>query len=236
MKKVLLGLFALSAVSFAAKGDLYFEPRMGMDMGAKYEGYSYGGVDLLSEDTRGFGGEIALEFYESMTDNFDLGVGIAYQHHAERDSQNLKGVAFDTDRGFINGEADLEGADYKSIPLYVTAKYRFNVDGNVIPYVKANLGYSFNFDSGDLTAKYNGTASTNKGTFSRDGELTGSTRTDDGLYYAVGGGVEYNNFTVDLMYSVTMAETEADVYGGGTIKEDNNYERVVLAVGYKFNI
>lgn len=234
MKKVLLGLFALSAVSFAAKGDLYLEPRMGMDIGAKYEGYNYGGVDLLSEDTDGFGGEIALEFYKGITDNFDLGVGIAYQHHAERDSEKLSGELRDFDSGKVvaSAEAELEGADYKSIPLYVTAKYRFNVDGNVIPYVKANLGYSFNFDSGDLSAKYNADSVIGSGS----GELTGSTRTDDGLYYAIGGGVEYNNFTVDLMYSVTMAETEADIYGGGTIKEDNNYERVVLAVGYKFNI
>ena len=59
------------------------------------------------------------------------------------------------------------------------------------------------------------------------------TDTDNGLYYAVGGGVEYHNFTVDLMYAVNKAETEADDLNG---KEDNDYERVVLAVGYKFNI
>lgn len=210
MKKILLGLAALSAVSFAAQGDTYLNVRFGGDLGASYTGYEYNGMDILSDKTDGFGGELALEGYKSITDNFDLGLGMAYQFHADRDNQDVPG-------GYYTG------ADYKSLPVYLTAKYNFNLNSEIKPYLKANVGYSFNFDSSDIEAKEKATGKTYK--FNTDVE--------NGLYWALGGGVEYKNFTVDLMYAVTKAETEVKDWDE---KEDNDYGRVVLSAGYRFNL
>lgn len=207
MKKVILGLVALSAISFAAQGDTYLNARFGGDLGAKYDSISAGNLTILNDKTDGFGGELALEGYKSLTDNFDLGLGIAYQFHADRDSQEVSGGYF-------------KGGEYKSLPVYVTAKYNFNLDSDVKPYLKANLGYSFNFDSSDVETNF-------------DAPL--NTDVENGLYWALGGGLEYNNFTVDLMYAVTTAKSSANI-GNVEIKKDNNYGRVVLSAGYKFNL
>ena len=212
MKKVLLGLAALSTVSFAAQGDTYLNARFGGDLGASYTGYELNGMDILSDETDGFGGELALEGYKSITDNFDLGLGLAYQFHADRDNQDVPG-------GYYTG------ADYKSLPVYLTAKYNFNLNSEIKPYLKANVGYSFNFDGSDLEAKGTGA---NAG---QDEKI--STDVENGLYWALGGGVEYKNFTLDLMYAVTKAETEAKDWD---VKEKNDYGRVVLSAGYRFDL
>ncbi len=212
MKRILLGLAALSAVSFAAQGDTYLNARFGGDLGASYTGYEYQGIDILSDGTDGFGGELALEGYKSLTDNFDLGLGIAYQFHADRDKQGVPG-------------GEISGAEYKSLPIYLTAKYNFNLDSEIKPYLKANLGYSFNLDASDLEAK-----GTRENTGDNDKV---STNVENGLYWALGGGLEYKNFTVDLMYAVTKAETEVKEFN---TKEDNDYGRVVLSAGYRFNL
>ncbi|UUV19701.1 porin family protein [Fusobacteria bacterium ZRK30] len=216
MKKVLLGLVALSAVSFAAQGDTYLNARFGGDLGASYTGHELNGVDLLNEDTDGFGGELALEGYKSITDNFDLGLGLAYQFHADRKTQEVSEAG---------NTGEISGAEYNSLPIYLTAKYNFNLNSEIKPYLKANLGYSFNFGESDLEAKETGVSA-------GDNEKT-SIDVENGLYWAVGGGVEYKNFTVDLMYAVTKAEATAnDFYG----KEDNDYGRVVLSAGYRFDL
>ena len=216
MKKVLLGLVALSAVSFAAQGDTYLNARLGGDLGASYTGHELNGVDLLNEDTDGFGGELALEGYKSITDNFDLGLGLAYQFHADRKTQEVSEAG---------NTGEISGAEYNSLPIYLTAKYNFNLNSEIKPYLKANLGYSFNFGESDLEAKGTGV---NAG----DDEKT-SIDVENGLYWAVGGGVEYKNFTLDLMYAVTKAETEVKDWDG---KEDNDYGRVVLSAGYRFDL
>ncbi|WP_028856500.1 OmpW family outer membrane protein [Psychrilyobacter atlanticus] len=216
MKKVLLGLAALSAVSFAAQGDTYLNARFGGDLGASYTGYKEEGMDFLNDETDGFGGELALEGYKSITDNFDLGLGLAYQFHADRKKQGISEVG---------NEGEVSGAEYKSLPIYLTAKYNFNLDSDIKPYLKANLGYSFNFDGSDLEAKGTGTNTGQNYKMNADVE--------NGLYWALGGGVEYKNFTVDLMYAVTKAETEVKELDG---KEDNDYGRVVLSAGYRFDL
>lgn len=214
MKKVLLGLVALSAVSFAVQGDTYLNARFGGDLGASYTGYEYSGVDILSDETDGFGGELALEGYKSLTDNFDLGLGIAYQFHADRDKQEISEAG---------NAGEISGVEYNSLPIYLTAKYNFNLDSGIKPYLKANLGYSFNFGSSDFKAKEDGTGDVFKT----------NTEAENGLYWALGGGLEYNNFTVDLMYAVTKAETKVK---DANIKDDNDYGRIVLSAGYRFDL
>ena len=78
-------------VSFA-QSDMYLNVRIGGDFGATYTKIkdSDTGNTLLNDKTDGFGGELALEGYKSLTDNFDLGLGMAYQFHAERKTQNIE--------------------------------------------------------------------------------------------------------------------------------------------------
>ena len=212
MKKTILLLAALTVASASyakeimpmaemapamevAQSDMYLNARFGGDIMAKYDKV-YSGFD---DSTDGFGGEVALEGYKVLDDNFDVGLGLAYQFHADRDSKN-----------------SVSGIEYDSIPVYLTAKYNFMTNSNITPYLKANLGYSFNFNSSD-------------------GEAFGSSygsSVDDGLYWALGAGMEYDNFTVDLMYAVN----EADSSMSGSSDKDNDYDRVVLSVGYLFDL
>lgn len=104
---------------------------------------------------------------------------------------------------------------YNSIPLYLIAKYNFNLDSNFKPYVKADLGYSFN------KGKY---------TFKLDNEET-KAKAENGLYAGVGVGLEYNNFLTELSYTLTKSKLKWD--NGEKDKYDNRAVR--LSVGYKFN-
>lgn len=212
MKKILLGLVALSAASFAAQGDSYLNVRFGGDLGARYTEYEYEKTSVFSGETDEFGGELALEGYRSITDNFDLGLGIAYQVHADRKDKNVDKTA---------GLVKTGGIEYNSIPVYLIAKYNFNLNSEVKPYLKANLGYSFNIKASDAKVDV------------ADYPLNYKMDVEDGLYWALGGGMEYKNFTLDLMYAVTKAESKLKK---GHVKKDNDYGRVVLSAGYKFNL
>ena len=213
MKKILLILAALSATSCAGIGvhssKVYFNPKFGADLGAKYEKCEENGITYLEDKTDGFGGELALEGYGSINDNFDLGLGFAYQFHADRKETSVN----------ENGnEYKASGSEYKSLPVYLTAKYNFNLNSQVKPYLKTNLGYSFNFGASDY-----------KDSNGYEEKLD----IENGLYWALGGGVEYNNFTVDLMYAVNKAESKNKTLDQ---KEDNDYGRVVLSAGYRFDL
>ena len=177
--------------------------RAGWDFWSEYGDYTdtrnnaepYG----LGHKTKDFGGELAIEAYKSW-DHLDLGLGVAYQHHMKRKTSG--GVS---------------GAEFKSVPLYVTGRYDINYwDWSATPYIKANVGYSFNFDSKSVNTP--------------DGDW--GTSVDDGLYWAAGVGVQYEDFNVDVLYGANYAKTKVD----GGDKFDNDYERVTLSVGYRFNI
>ena len=106
--------------------------------------------------------------------------------------------------------------------MYLTAKYNFNLNSQIKPYLKANLGYSFNFDPSDYKEKWEG------------GSEKYEMKVDNGSYWALGGGLEYTNFIVDLMYAVTIAESECKDEDGD--KVDNDYGRFVLSAGYRFDL
>ena len=154
------------------------------------------------------GYEFAIENTRNITDNFELGLGVAYQNHAGLKSENRNGVNYEIGK-------------YDSAPLYVVGKYNFTTfENGITPYVKANVGYSFNFNS-------------------KDGEIAGvnySTKIDDGFYYGVGTGMEYNNFTVDIMYQANQAKVKGTVDGAtDSHKKSLDYSRVTLGFGYKFS-
>ena len=52
----------------------------------------------------------------------------------------------------MNDKYEMVG--YTSIPLYLTAKYNFKAVNNFVPYIKANIGYSFNDEDGDAENSY----------------------------------------------------------------------------------
>ena len=224
MKKVLFGLFALSTVAMAAETNLYL--RAGADLNGEYDVINYEGTKVNKDEADDFSWEIAVEATREIYLKVELGLGLAYQKHGDAKS------AFNHE---VYGENEwddttLEMAGYTSIPLYIVAKYNFDAINNFVPYIKANLGYSFNDGDGDF--KMSGLSE--DGTL--EGEVKGNVKIDDGLYYGIGAGFEYNNFTMDLMYQVNEAEAEVTVSELDVkTKKDYDYSRVTLSFGYKFN-
>ncbi len=227
MKKVLFGLFALSTVVLAAETNLYL--RAGADLNGKYDTISVEGYDLTEEDTDEFSYEFAVEATREIYPNLEVGVGLAYQKHGDPKTRKDSEVYSD---GIEKDEYEMIG--YTSIPLYLTAKYNFNAINNFVPYIKANLGYSFNDEDGD--AKYKSIYIADYGTYPYSENY--KVKLDNGLYYGIGAGFEYNNFTMDLMYQVNEADAEItskEYPEDGTLKTDFDYSRVTLSFGYKFN-
>ncbi|MFR3817037.1 MAG: outer membrane beta-barrel protein [Fusobacterium varium] len=215
-KKVLLGLVALSCVSLAAEGtNVYL--KTGADMLQRFDEVKYAGKKLNKDDGDDFGYELTVEVMREVYPNFELGLGLSYQDHGDPKKN--------TNKNWQNEGYDMtsEIPGFKSVPLYVTAKYNFPVEGNIKPYLKADLGYSFNSDNGDIKV------------WDTEGDsFKYFTKVENGLYYGIGAGAEYNNFVVDLMYKVNRAEMKADV-DGERIKKDLDYSRITLSVGYRFN-
>lgn len=215
-KKVLLGLAALSCVSLAAEGtNVYL--KTGADMLQRFDEVKYAGKKLNKGDGDDFGYELTVEVMREVYPNFELGLGLSYQDHGDPKKN--------TNKNWQNEGYDMtsEIPGFKSVPLYVTAKYNFPVEGNIKPYLKADLGYSFNSDNGDIKV------------WDTEGDsFKYFTKVENGLYYGIGAGAEYNNFVVDLMYKVNRAEMKADV-DGERIKKDLDYSRITLSVGYRFN-
>lgn len=197
-----------------SKNHLYF--RFGGDVYSKYSKYSTSGdkgsVKLSNGKTKGFGYEFALEGTRSLTDNFELGLGVAYQGHNKNKTFTIGGP----------GETVTVGK-YDSVPVYVTGKYNFNTESQFKPYLKANLGYSFNINEKDTKI---------------GGESPFKTTVKNGLYTGIGAGVEYNNFLVDLMYQTNFAKASLkDKEDGESLKKSKlDYSRVTLSVGYKLDI
>ena len=232
MKKVLFGLFALSTVAMAAETNLYL--RTGADLYGKYDVISVEGYDVSDEDLDEFSYEFAIEATREIYPDLEVGVGLAYQKHGDPEtystSESEYGMSF-YDKYEIPG--------YTSIPLYLTAKYKFNAVNNFVPYIKANLGYSFNDKDGSFG--YSGTAydSANDELYSLEFDGKVDVKVEDGLYYGIGAGFEYNNFTMDLMYQVNKADAKIALHVDEEtykFKKDYDYSRITLGFGYKFNL
>ena len=113
----------------------------------------------------------------------------------------------------------IKNTGYKSIPLYAVAKYNIPLETSVKPYLKADLGYSYNFGEEYVREMFDGSIA--------------KTSVDNGLYYGLGAGAEYNNFVVELMYKVNRADVQYDSPNGKTPKKDYDYSRTTLSVGYR---
>jgi len=212
MKKLLLGLFVLGAISAAAADNgVNVYGRLGLDVASRYNKLVWSDGSQAVSETGKVAPSIAIEVTKNFTKNFEAGVGLGYVSHGKRavkgDGQKLGNLPA------IN-----------SVPLYATAKYTFGTS-DLKPYVKADLGYSFNNMKGSTTLT--------------DGidtvELSGL-KVSNGLYTSVGVGLEYNNITADLAYVFTGGKynfTNDDP--DDNIGNSANNSAVRLTVGYKFN-
>ena len=214
IKKILLGMTTLSCVVLASQDtNLYL--KTGADIWQKFDVITPRDSETINRkkaDRMGY--ELTIETTREIYPNLELGAGISYQDHGSTKSLN--------DKDF---DIKLDMPKFTSIPIYLTTKYNIPINSNIKPYLKADLGYSFNHNSGDL-----------KFTDYELGEtIKVSSDIKNGLYFGIGAGVEYNNFVADLMYKVNKAKFEAISSQGEKAKEDFDYSRITLSVGYKFN-
>lgn len=207
MKKVLLGLFAISMVASAQGYNV--NVKAGADIMPEYSTFNNEWSDFNKKDADSTGFEIAVEGTKEVMPNLDAGLGIAYQRHGEVEAETYLGeVLFDS------------VTIYDSIPVYALVKYTFKTYENKSFYVKGNLGYSFNLNEEDLDW------------FT---DITVNSDVDNGLYWALGTGMEVDNWNVELMYQVNYADAEFS-YQGEAYSDDLDYSRITLSVGYEFNI
>lgn len=153
---------------------------------------------------RGVGINLEHVISSNYDNSLEYGVGIAYKYN------ELK-VGYANNKGV------------HSVPIYGLIKYNFNnFDSTITPYVKANLGYSFNHGKSEA----------------EDYEL----KIRSGLYYGLGAGFTYNDtFTVDLSYNwntLRVRERETSVTSSTVtrteVKDDVRHGALTLGVGYIF--
>lgn len=163
-------------------------------------------------DSRGY--EIGIEATRNYNENIEYGIGFAYQDHAELEVYP-KGVSANK----------FTGSSYSSMPIYLTGKYKFNNYKGFVPYVKADLGYSFNF--GEENIKDN-----NQSKYSLS--------IKDGVYFGAGVGVEHRNFVTDIMYQINFADATyrgtSGPQAGKSFTGDMDYSRITWSIGYRFNL
>ena len=218
MKKIILGMSLLSTVALAtevAPTNVYL--RAGVDTFSKNAKINVEGQDVTKKNASGVKFEIAVEATENITKEFELGMGIAYQNHGK-----IK-VVDESKESDLEIESDLEMPRFHSVPVYLVGKYNIPVEGNIKPYLKADLGYSFNLGEIDNERIENGIEQSKV-----------NVKYQNGAYWGIGAGVEYNNFVVDVMYKVNCAKAKIST-DKETFKDKVNYERVTLGFGYKFN-
>lgn len=207
MKKILLGLVTLSSFALATEGtNLYL--KTGFDISGKFDkvrAVTGEYANKSESDKLGFDltAEVTKEFYP----NLELGLGLSYQDHGRPEAGKL-------------GKDKFQSTGYKSLPVYALAKYNIPLESNIKPYLKADLGYSFNFGEKDLEVE--------------DAKIKMSV--DNGLYYGLGAGLEYNNFVVELMYKVNRADIQYENDRDKSPKYDYDYSRTTLSFGYRFDI
>ena len=216
MKKVLLGLFALASVSAVAAEGVNVYGRLGLDVYSHYNKLvdKEDGQTLLKAKGK-VAPSIALEVTKDLGSNFEAGLGLGYVWHGKRDYKETD----DKD------EYTAKFPAINSIPLYVTGKYKFDTGSDIKPYVKADLGYSFNKMKKSIAVTEKDLTTGKTETVTVEG-----LKAKNGLYAGIGAGVEYNNVTADLSYVFTGAKYK-DI-DGDTAKANKGALR--LTVGYKF--
>ena len=177
MKKILVLLTLVGSIAMA-QGNIY-EFRAGWDLHnrAKDSDKEY----QIRKDVLKTGPEVSFEYRKEVTDNLELGGGLAYKYN------DLTARKVDVNENKVS--VSMKGLH--SVPIYATAKYNFKNDSAVTPYVKAKLGFAVN--SGKIDFQTINTPGV---------DSTAQMKFKHGFYYGAGAGVEYNNFVADLSYNV----------------------------------
>ena len=232
MKKILFGLFALSTLAMA--DNLYV--KAGTTFNEKFDTITgIMGNEFNERDSEDRGYELSTEFTRNIADNWEFGVGLSYQNH-----DTPEGKEYFNENG---GHVKFDMPEFQSVPVYMTLKYNIPVEWRVKPFLKVDFGYSFNdCDDGNMSIDVPPRPEINYNSDSNNVNFPLNYDVKDGIYYGIGGGLEFQNAFVSLMYKVNTAEVEMNRIGasGGqphiyTANQDMNFERLVLEFGYRFN-
>lgn len=118
------------------------------------------------------------------------------------------GVAYKNSEYYDSSQYESKNSDvWNHTPIYATGKYKISSDKESTKYLKLNLGYAI--------GEYNNI----------DDEYI-ERRTQSGMYYGIGGGVEYNDVSLDLIYQVNK-----DAYERNNSTQDDS--RITFSVDYK---
>lgn len=236
MKKLILAIFTISALASFAEGNIV-DVRAGFDFNSKSKVKAEdASFDLLK---RGF--ELGAEYRRDLGSGFELGAGAFYKRNSFKRNA-VDEPLLDED----GSELSVTNKKFNAFPIYATARYNFTTPSeDIVPYIKANLGYSIN--SGKLESKY--TENTTEYPDSA-GRIDESYKFKNGLYYGIGTGVKYKNFFADLSYNVIRSKVEnrymssaqhTNINGviGTEYEYDNwntkvNNRFVTLSFGYSF--
>lgn len=208
MKKIYLGIFLLSTVSFASGS--YIEGKIGTDLHSEY-GKEVNPIFFSKKSEKGGSFEIGFEFMKKVNDKVDIGLGVLYQKHEERKDKDVTST----------GSLLFRGVSFDSIPTYMVFKYKLKNETEFLPYLKLNLGYSYNIREKGEIYTYGGS----------QGRVDADLDSSNGYYYSLGGGLEYKNLTFEIMYSIL----ETKFFSPGRIDARGNYKKVAASLGYKFN-
>lgn len=224
MKKLIIGLFMVSSMIASANENNNNRVIENTDnlVSQDFSNYSlrvFGGTSITGVYNAESDGDkelyrhandsysIGVEVLKNINNNFSLGLGTSYQI-------NKKGYN-------DNSDSRVYSPNFDSVPVYILGKYTFRNEKNLRPYIKAELGYSFNFN-GDFYSDYGIKADV-----------------DNGLYAGAGFGIDYNNFFTEIMYR--RNNTKANL-SAPNIAEDEmfdfdslSYRTISFNVGYKFN-
>ena len=241
MKKI-IGLLLVGTLSSISLGENLngidknsFNLRVGGDLNTKVSS-----IGKYSESsTEDYGYEIGFEYMRSLTPKFSLGLGLAYQEHSK-----INGKKYETE--YVNGAIETEYSKgyedfkgYNSIPVYLTGKYILTDRWAIKPYIKGNIGYSFNFGNKDIHYS-NGYTSENENTDQVVGgevfeAYTINTKVDNGLYYGAGFGFEYKSFSGEIMYQINEGKLSLSNESPSINEKYNlNYKRISGILTYKF--
>ena len=118
------------------------------------------------------------------------------------------GIAYKNTEYYDSQYEDQNSDIWTHTPIYATGKYKISSNEESSKYLKLNLGYAIR--EYDNSEKYEEIENRN------------------GIYYGVGGGVEFKNISLDLMYQVNK-----EAYIKNNSPEDDS--RITFSVDYKLD-
>lgn len=204
--------------------------------------------------------------FDSVNHNYSDDVLNILNEHGIEIGDELPPEAIVLQDVFLNIDTRREVPSFDSLPLYAVGKYKFDdfnvfVDGLKL-YIKGDIGWSYNMERGSTRSSTAVSISadvpegiipddflTDFGPYGAYMVMDGHSKIENGLYWGAGIGLEYENWTFDVMYKVNTAKLKGEfrlpvgittpdgpLFETKTSKfsEKIDYSRVTLSLGYKF--